>query len=225
MARGTANNLSDKWCAMPARRIYVATKVPPKNQLWPAQPGIGIEQVFPYDYILRSTERSLKHLGMETIDLLQLHVWNPEWIARDEWRRALEELKRSGKVRAVGISINDHQPDSALEIIETGLIDTVQVIYNIFDQSPERKSVSAGDRAQYRSDCARAARRRQPDRQDRREYAVRARAISAWATSAETARSRCGNTWRACCGISAWMPAACRRSRCASACRTQRYPR
>jgi aryl-alcohol dehydrogenase-like predicted oxidoreductase len=120
------------------RRIYVATKVPPKNQLWPARPGIGIEQVFPYDYILRSTERSLKHLGAETIDLLQLHVWNPEWIARDEWRRALEELKTSGKVQAVGISINDHQPDSALEIIETGLIDTVQVIYNIFDQSPER---------------------------------------------------------------------------------------
>jgi aryl-alcohol dehydrogenase-like predicted oxidoreductase len=120
------------------RRIYVATKVPPKNQLWPARPGIGIEQVFPYDYILRSAERSLKHLGMETIDLLQLHVWNPEWIARDEWRRGLEELKRSGKVRMVGISINDHQPDSALEIVETGLIDTVQVIYNIFDQTPER---------------------------------------------------------------------------------------
>jgi len=119
-------------------RIYVATKVPPKNQLWPARPGIGIEQVFPYDYILRATERSLKNLGVETIDLQQLHVWNPEWIARDEWRRGFEELKRSGKVRAVGISINDHQPDSALEIVETGLIDTVQVIYNVFDQSPER---------------------------------------------------------------------------------------
>jgi aryl-alcohol dehydrogenase-like predicted oxidoreductase len=106
--------------------------------LWPARPAIGIGQVFPYDYILRSAERSLRNLGMDTIDLLQLHVWNPEWIGRDEWRRAFEELKRSGKVRFVGISINDHQPDSALEIIETGLIDTVQVIYNIFDQSPER---------------------------------------------------------------------------------------
>ena len=120
------------------RRIYVASKVPPKNLLWPARPGIGIDEVFPYDYILRSTERSLKNLGLETIDLQQLHVWNPEWIARDEWRRGLEDLKRSGKVRAVGISINDHQPDSALEIIETGLIDSVQVIYNIFDRSPER---------------------------------------------------------------------------------------
>src|ERR1039458_2049371 len=82
------------------REIYVATKVPPKNQLWPAQPGIGIEQVFPYDYILRSTERSLQNLGVETIDLLQLHVWNPEWTARDEWRRALEGVKRSRQALA-----------------------------------------------------------------------------------------------------------------------------
>jgi aryl-alcohol dehydrogenase-like predicted oxidoreductase len=65
-------------------------------------------------------------------------VWNPEWTDRDEWRRAFEDLKKSGKARAVGISINDHQPDSALEIVKTGLIDTVQVIYNIFDQSPQK---------------------------------------------------------------------------------------
>ena len=66
-----------------------------------------------------------------------MHVWNPDWIDRDEWRRAFEDLKTSGKVRAVGVSINDHQPDTAIELIETGLIDTVQVIYNIFDQTPE----------------------------------------------------------------------------------------
>ncbi|MBI4874617.1 MAG: aldo/keto reductase [Acidobacteria bacterium] len=119
-------------------KVFVATKVPPKNELWPAEPGIGIGEVFPYDYVIRSTEQSLRNLKMETVDLQQLHVWNPEWIAADEWRRALEDLKRSGKARAVGISINDHQPDSAIEVIETGVIDTVQVIYNVFDQSPER---------------------------------------------------------------------------------------
>jgi len=118
-------------------RVYVATKVPPRNQLWPARPGTGIRQVFPYRYILESTEQSLKNLGLEAIDLQQLHVWNPEWIHQEDWRRAFEELKRSGKVRAVGVSLNDHQPDSALELIRTGLIDAVQVIYNIFDQSPE----------------------------------------------------------------------------------------
>lgn len=121
-----------------SQRIYVATKVPPKNLLWPARPGIGIGEVFPYDYVLGCTEKSLRNLGVETIDLQQLHVWNPEWIAQEEWRRAFEELRRSGKVRAIGISINDHQPDSALEIIRSGLIDTVQVIYNVFDQTPER---------------------------------------------------------------------------------------
>ena len=136
---GHSERLVGKVVRESGRRIYIATKVPPKNLLWPAQPGIGIAQVFPYDYILGSAETSLKNLGADTIDLLQLHVWNPEWIARDEWRRGLEDLKRSGKVRHVGISINDHQPDSALEIIETGLIDTVQVIYNIFDQTPERR--------------------------------------------------------------------------------------
>ena len=120
------------------KRIYIATKVPPLNQEWPAKPGVGIEKVFPYEYILRSTETSLQHLKVDTIDLQQLHVWNPEWFHREDWRRAFEELKTSGKVRAVGVSINDHQPDSALELVQSGLIDCVQVIYNVFDQSPEK---------------------------------------------------------------------------------------
>jgi aryl-alcohol dehydrogenase-like predicted oxidoreductase len=119
-------------------RMFIATKVPPRNRLWPARPGIGIEDAFPYDYIIHSTDESLHNLKLETIDLQQLHVWNPEWLQREEWRRAFEELKTSGKVRAVGVSINDHQPDSALDLIRTGCVDAVQVIYNIFDQSPER---------------------------------------------------------------------------------------
>ncbi len=120
-------------------RIRIASKVPPKNRLWPARPGIGLEQVFPYGYVIESTETSLKNLRVEALDVLQLHVWNPEWLGREDWRKAAEDLKRQGKIRAFGVSLHDHQPDSALDLIETGLIDTVQVIYNIFDQSPERK--------------------------------------------------------------------------------------
>jgi aryl-alcohol dehydrogenase-like predicted oxidoreductase len=119
--------------------FVIATKVPPKNMLWPARPGIAINEVFPRDYVVACTERSLKNLDVETIDLQQLHVWNPEWLDSEEWRRGFEDIKRTGKVRAVGVSINDHQPESALALIKTGLIDTVQVIYNIFDQSPERE--------------------------------------------------------------------------------------
>jgi aryl-alcohol dehydrogenase-like predicted oxidoreductase len=135
---GHSEELVGKAIAEAPRKVFVATKVPPKNRLWPARPGIGIEEVFPRDYVMRCTEQSLQNLGVEIIDLQQLHVWNPEWIESDEWPRAIEDLKSQGKVRAFGISINDHQPDSALEIVETELIDTVQVIYNVFDQTPEQ---------------------------------------------------------------------------------------
>jgi aryl-alcohol dehydrogenase-like predicted oxidoreductase len=135
---GHSEKLVGKIIRDATHRMYVATKAPPKNRLWPARPGIGIEDVFPYDYILRSTETSLRNLKVDTIDLQQLHVWNPDWLYREEWRRAFEELKTAGKVRAVGVSINDHQPDSALELIRTGLVDAVQVIYNIFDQTPQQ---------------------------------------------------------------------------------------
>jgi aryl-alcohol dehydrogenase-like predicted oxidoreductase len=117
--------------------IHVATKIPPKNRIWPARAGVGIDEVFPADYIMECTDQSLRNLEVESVALQQFHVWNPEWTAGFEWRRAVEKLKASGKVRAFGISINDHQPDSALEVVKTGVIDTVQVIYNIFDQSPE----------------------------------------------------------------------------------------
>jgi aryl-alcohol dehydrogenase-like predicted oxidoreductase len=105
--------------------------------LWPARPGIEIGEAFPYNYIIQCTEESLRNLAVERIDLQQLHVWNPEWIADDDWRRAFGDLKKSGKVRFVGMSISDHLPDTALELVKSGLIDTIQVIYNVFDQSPE----------------------------------------------------------------------------------------
>jgi aryl-alcohol dehydrogenase-like predicted oxidoreductase len=135
---GHSERLISKVLKETGAKAWVATKAPPKNRIWPAQPGIGLDDVFPYDYIVECTETSLKNLGVETLDLQQFHVWNPEWTVRDEWRRAIEDLKKAGKVRYFGISINDHQPDSALEACRTGLIDTVQVIYNIYDQTPER---------------------------------------------------------------------------------------
>jgi aryl-alcohol dehydrogenase-like predicted oxidoreductase len=127
-------------------RVYVATKVPPKNRVWPAAPGSDIKDVFPYEYIVASTEESLRNLQVDIIDLQQLHVWDPGWTDRDEWKRAFEDLKRDGKIRFNGVSINDHQPDSALGVVASGLIDTVQVIYNIFDQSPEENLFPAAQK-------------------------------------------------------------------------------
>lgn len=118
-------------------RIVVATKVPPRNQTWPAPAGLDPEEVFPAGWVRRCTERSLANTGLDVLDLQQLHVWSDEWVGRGTWLEAVEELKAEGKIRAFGVSINDHQPANALALIETGVVDTVQVIYNVFDQSPE----------------------------------------------------------------------------------------
>ncbi len=119
--------------------LTVATKIPPKNGLWPARSGTPIGEAFPYDYVIKCTDRSLKNLGRDTIDLQQFHVWLDEWADVDEWKRAIEDLKKSGKIRHAGFSINDHQPYNALRTVATGLVDSCQVIYNIFDQSPEQE--------------------------------------------------------------------------------------
>ena len=129
--------LGDLLRRFPQRKLYVATKVPPKNRTWPSQSDFSIADVFPTDYILEYTEKSLNNLGTETIDLLQFHVWEDAWTERDEWKRAIEDLKQAGKVQAFGISVNRWEPNNGLRTLRTGLIDSVQVIYNIFDQAPE----------------------------------------------------------------------------------------
>jgi aryl-alcohol dehydrogenase-like predicted oxidoreductase len=120
-----------------AKKLYVATKIPPKNRKWPSRKGFQLRDVFPSDYIIEYTEKSLKNLGVETIDLQQFHVWEDDWAANDEWKEAITKLTQQGKVQAWGLSVNRWEPDNSLETIRTGLIDAIQVIYNIFDQAPE----------------------------------------------------------------------------------------
>jgi aryl-alcohol dehydrogenase-like predicted oxidoreductase len=117
--------------------VHVASKVPPKNLVWPAAPGTPVEEAFPGEHVRRCTERSLRNTGLEALDLQQLHVWDDEWVDRGDWLETVEALKAEGKIRFFGVSINDHQPDNALRLVESGAVDTVQVIYNLFDQGPE----------------------------------------------------------------------------------------
>jgi aryl-alcohol dehydrogenase-like predicted oxidoreductase len=123
--------------------VHVATKIPPKNGIWPAPSGLHPNETFPADHVRECTETSLKNLGLETIDVQQFHVWQDEWLGEGDWQEAVEDLKREGKIRHFGVSINDHQPANAVKLIETGLVDTVQVIYNVFDQSPEDELLPA----------------------------------------------------------------------------------
>lgn len=121
----------------PRERLYVATKVPPKNRMWPGRATSAAGDVFPYDHIVESTRASLQSLGVDAIDLQQLHVWDDAWTPDDGWKRAVEQLKREGTIRAFGISVNRWEPENIVSAIETGLVDAVQVVYNIFDQAPE----------------------------------------------------------------------------------------
>lgn len=119
------------------KKLYVATKIPPKNRRWPSQPHFSLDQVFPADYIHEYVDRSLANLGVEQIDLMQFHVWEDGWADRDEWKEAIQKLSEQGKVARWGVSINRWEPENSLRTLQTGLIDAVQVIYNIFDQNPE----------------------------------------------------------------------------------------
>jgi aryl-alcohol dehydrogenase-like predicted oxidoreductase len=125
--------------AYSGKRLYTATKIPPKNRKWPSRPEYPLDDTFPPDHIREYTERSLKNLGLDSVDLIQFHVWEDGWADDERWQRAVADLKREGLVKAVGLSINRWEPENALRTLRTGLIDAVQVIYNIFDQAPEDK--------------------------------------------------------------------------------------
>jgi aryl-alcohol dehydrogenase-like predicted oxidoreductase len=123
----------------PGEGLVVATKVPPKNRKWPAPAGIDPAEVFPGAHIRSSVEESLAASGLDAFDVLQLHVWNDEWIGQGDWWETIDSLKAEGKFRFFGVSINDYQPENAIELIRSGRVDTVQVIYNVFSQQPEEK--------------------------------------------------------------------------------------
>lgn len=123
--------------AHPDKKLYVATKIPPKNFKWPAEPEYSLDDCYPPDHIRQYVESSLKNLGLSQMDLIQFHTWDDSWAADERWQRALDDLRREGLILAAGISIDRWEPANAIKALRTGLIDTVQVIYNIFDQNPE----------------------------------------------------------------------------------------
>jgi aryl-alcohol dehydrogenase-like predicted oxidoreductase len=123
--------------AHPGTRLYTASKIPPKNRRWPSQRNMLLDEVFPPDYIREYTERSLKNLGLARVDLMQFHVWEDAWARDERWQRTMGDLKREGLIGAIGLSLNRWEAWNGLETVKTGLIDAVQVIYNIFEQSPE----------------------------------------------------------------------------------------
>jgi aryl-alcohol dehydrogenase-like predicted oxidoreductase len=120
-----------------SKRLYSASKIPPMNDRWPATPDYAYKDVFPAKHVLEYARKIREKLGVKTIDVLQFHVWDDSWTDEPDFRRTVEELKSSGLIRWFGLSLNRWEPANGIAAIRTGLVDAVQVIYNIFDQSPE----------------------------------------------------------------------------------------
>jgi len=123
--------------------ILVATKVPPKNGTFPAPAGLDPAETFPGSHIRTSLEESLRASGLDRFDVCQFHVWSDEWVGRGDWLETIAAMKQEGKIGYFGVSINDYQPANAIQLIETGEVDTVQVIYNAFSQEPEERLLPA----------------------------------------------------------------------------------
>jgi aryl-alcohol dehydrogenase-like predicted oxidoreductase len=119
------------------RRLYAASKIPPRNDRWPALPEYKYSEVFPAQHVFKYADRIRQQLRSDSIDVLQFHVWDDSWTDQPEFRSTVEKLKKDGTIRFFGLSLNRWEPWNGLKAIRTGLVDTVQVIYNIFDQAPE----------------------------------------------------------------------------------------
>jgi len=119
------------------KRIYAASKIPPANDRWPAVPEYKYHDVFSPQHVFKYADLIRKRLGVDTIDVLQFHVWDDSWTTEPDFRSTVEKLKKDGWIRFFGLSINRWEPENGLAAIRTGLVDVVQVIYNIFDQAPE----------------------------------------------------------------------------------------
>ena len=121
----------------PDRQLYTATKIPPKNFKWPSRREFTLDECFPPDHIREYVHKSLENLGLQSIDLIQFHTWEDAWLQDDRWVKALDELRSQGLIKAVGVSLNRWEPWNGVQTVRSGLVDAVQVIYNIFDQNPE----------------------------------------------------------------------------------------
>jgi aryl-alcohol dehydrogenase-like predicted oxidoreductase len=123
--------------AGPDKRLYVATKIPPKNLQWPSRRDFTLDDCYPPDHIEAYVNKSLANLGVEKLDLIQFHTWEDRWLTDERLPRAVEKLRASGKAEAVGVSVNRWEPYNGIRAVLEGVADAVQVIYNIFDQNPE----------------------------------------------------------------------------------------
>jgi aryl-alcohol dehydrogenase-like predicted oxidoreductase len=131
--------------ANPDKRLYTATKIPPKNREWPSRREFTLDDCYPPDHIEEYVLSSLRNSGLDSFDVVQFHTWEDSWLDDNRWFKKMDELRSRGLVHAIGISLNRWEPWNGVRTVRSDLIDSVQVIYNIFDQNPEDELFTACD--------------------------------------------------------------------------------
>jgi aryl-alcohol dehydrogenase-like predicted oxidoreductase len=124
-------------------RVIVATKTPPASGPWPPSPYCRADERFSENYLRENLEERLKNLKRDCIDILQLHTWTRAWNRDPEPLELLRKLQKEGKIRFFGISTPEHDQNSVIQPMREGRVDTVQVIYNIFEQEPAAELLPA----------------------------------------------------------------------------------
>jgi len=137
LAKVLAQYKSDSSVGGPDKHLYVATKIPPKNRKWPSRRDFTLDDCYPPQYVEEYVEKSLNNLGVDAVDVMLFHTWEDRWLNDERLPRSIEKMKKSGKVRLFGPSVNRWEPYNGIRAILEGHAEAVEVIYNIFDQNPE----------------------------------------------------------------------------------------
>jgi len=128
-------------------KVAVATKIPPSPGLWPPSPYDRAEERYGEKYLRESLEERLANLGTDCVDILQLHTWSRAWNRDPHPLEVLQNLRDEGKLRFIGISTPEHDQNSFVQLLREGLLDVVQVIYNLFEQEPAAELLPAAAEA------------------------------------------------------------------------------
>lgn len=125
------------------QKLYTATKIPPKNFIWRSKREFTLNDCYPPEHIQEYIEKSLKNAGLDSFDLVQFHTWEDRWLEDDRGIMKMIDLKDQGLINAIGISVNRWEPWNGVKAVKSGFIDSVQVLYNIFDQNPKDELLPA----------------------------------------------------------------------------------
>lgn len=134
--KGRSEKIIGEFLKSRSERVFVCTKTPPVAGKWPPSPYCKIEERYPEKYLRENVEERLKNLQVESLDVLLLHTWTRAWNDNPDALKILQKMKSEGLIKQIGISTPEHDQNCVVQLMRDGVVDVLQVIYNIFEQEP-----------------------------------------------------------------------------------------